>query len=355
MCGEAEEAQGHSGQGRRDRETETRQFCCNCAAFFAFPPLAACANAHSLPLLPSLSLPLTRPSKGVLSLMYFPSIRLGSWKHALASGRNANLGRTGSATPLADFPRHRRHGGSRRRATDTCRSVGGSRFVSGRAEESVQSEGGRQYTSWSPSTRKDTSANLLPAEEGQQPQRQRRLQQHHQQQPPPSPVKPRVPNKSPQAVSMEEFAALERKLAPPVLVQPPRRKTPEQVAMEEFAALDRKLRPNPGEAASVGSHSGSRGARQSPLTKPEVSVTPRLPWPRYSGKDRFVDGRTAQCRHPVVPVRRLIDIIAFTWYVPRYPRQTALGCRCITSTHLKLQELAMFPPGLPTVPRWLSS
>lgn len=61
---------------------------------------------------------------------------------------------------------------------------------------------------------------------------------------------------------MEEFAALERKLAPP------RRKTPEEIAMEEFAALERKLAPDVAEPR--GQQRGLRKARSPPLTKPEV-------------------------------------------------------------------------------------
>lgn len=63
---------------------------------------------------------------------------------------------------------------------------------------------------------------------------------------------------------MEEFAALERKLASP------RRKTPEEIAMEEFAALERKLGSNPGVAEPLGWQSGMRKALSPPLKRPEV-------------------------------------------------------------------------------------
>lgn len=203
--------------------------------------------------------------------MYLPSVRLGSWNHALGSGKIASFGRAGKIAGAVDFCHHHRHG-LRRRATDTCRA-NGARFASGQAEENARSEGERQYTSWSPSTSKNTSLNLPVTEDGQQ--------QPRRQLGPPAVVKAGGAHpRSPQAVSMEEFAALERKLAPPVAVEPPRRKTPEQIAMEEFAALERKLSPRPGAAAPLGAQGGSRGARPSPLTKPEVSVRSWAPRPR---------------------------------------------------------------------------
>lgn len=63
---------------------------------------------------------------------------------------------------------------------------------------------------------------------------------------------------------MEEFAALERKLAPP------RRKTPEEITMEEFAALEQKLGSASGATEPSGRQGRLRKARASPLTRPEV-------------------------------------------------------------------------------------
>lgn len=211
--------------------------------------------------------------------MYLPSVRSGSWNHALASGKLSSFGRVGSAGAV-DFCHHHRHG-LLRPATDTCRAFSGDRFASGQAEESVRSERERQYTSWSPSTSKNTSLNLPATED---------MQQQPRRQQPPAAAKPvGARPSSPQAVSMEEFAALERKLAPPVAVEPPRRRTPEQIAMEEFAALERKLSPPPSAAAPLRTQGGSRGARPTPLTKPEVSVRPWVPRPRLCRTERYVD------------------------------------------------------------------
>ena len=157
----------------------------------------------------------------------------------------------------ADPSRHCHHHGLRR-APGRIGNVG--RCYSSRAGENLlRSAGGtRHYTAWSPSTSADkTSLNFLPSAttaEGGQHQ-----QQQQQQQPQPTPGNSKPRRKTPEAVAMEEFAALERKLAPP------RRKTPEEIAMEEFAALERKLGSPSGQQQQRGLRKAS-----SPLTRPEV-------------------------------------------------------------------------------------
>lgn len=116
-------------------------------------------------------------------------------------------------------------------------------------------EGTRSYTAWSPSTSEGNASLNLPS-----PTNGGLRQQHQQSLPPVGNTKP--PRKTPEAVAMEEFADLERKLAPP------RRKTPEEIAMEEFAALEKKL----GAMEPRGQQQrGLRKARSLPLRRPEVS------------------------------------------------------------------------------------
>lgn len=105
------------------------------------------------------------------------------------------------------------------------------------------------------------------------------------------------PPKSASAVAMEEFAALERKLAAsaaPASVShaaaPPPKKTAEQVAMEEFAALERKL--GGVDAGPVGrtkqDGSTTRKARLTSVTRPKVSSS-------HLRITRDVDRETERC------------------------------------------------------------
>lgn len=145
----------------------------------------------------------------------------------------------------------------------SCSRTGnmGSFFLGGERNLSIGGTSTRNYIPWSPSTSEGkTSLNSPSATEGVQ---HHPHQQQHQQ--PLSPlVNPKPPRKTAQAVAMEEFAALERKFAPP------RRKTPEEIAMEEFAALERKLGSAPGVAEPHRQQRGLRKARSLPSTKPEV-------------------------------------------------------------------------------------
>eukprot|EP00903_Cladosiphon_okamuranus_P006965 g6779.t1 len=130
--------------------------------------------------------------------------------------------------------------------------------VSSRAEENLLRSAGvtRNYTAWSSSTSEGKASLNLPSvtNSGQHQQQKQQQQQPRAGNPPPA-------RKTPEAVAMEEFAALERKLAPP------RRKTPEEIAMGEFAALEKKLQG--GEEPRGKQQRGLRKARLLPLTRPE--------------------------------------------------------------------------------------
>ncbi|CAM9373738.1 unnamed protein product [Ectocarpus sp. 12 AP-2014] len=125
----------------------------------------------------------------------------------------------------------------------------------------------RRYHHWSPPGATDTNSSsgtsLNMAVEKDQQQQQRHQEQPQQQ----AQTKPAPPPKSPQAVAMEEFADLERKLASPR--EAPRRKTPEQVMMEEFAALERKLGSTQQASAGAAQPDGQSSRMRNTLARPE--------------------------------------------------------------------------------------
>lgn len=186
--------------------------------------------------------------------MSFACVLFGPCKRPLATRTCCVARRSTSASsfcPLADGRREERRSPRAR--------------ASGPAEHGLRAVQCRRYHHWSPPGATDTNSSLNMAVEKEQQQQQDHHQPQQQAQ-----TKPGPPPKSPQAVAMEEFSALERKLTSPREV--PRRKTPEQVMMEEFAALERKLgstqqRASTGAAQPVGQSSRSRNT----LTKPEVS------------------------------------------------------------------------------------
>lgn len=135
-----------------------------------------------------------------------------------------------------------------------------------------------------------------------------------------SPEKPNHPPKSPNAVAMEEFAALERKLAASaapasaapaapvhpliaVTVKAKAKKTAEQVAMEEFAALERKL--GGAERVETGS---PREARSVSLARPKVRFIPvgsmQLHTPAFLSVCAH-DDRDGVMSHPAFGSRRV--------------------------------------------------
>lgn len=195
--------------------------------------------------------------------MSFASVLFGPCKRPLAT-RTCCVARRALASslcPLADRRREERRS-PRARASDPAEQGLGA----------VQCR--RRYHHWSPpgvtdtSSSSGTSLNVAVEKEQQQQQRHQQPQQQAQ-------TKPAPPPKSPQAVAMEEFADLERKLASPR--EAPRRKTPEQVMMEEFAALERKLgstqqQASAGAAQPVGQPSRLRSTLAQPEVKPHVRV-----------------------------------------------------------------------------------
>lgn len=186
---------------------------------------------------------------------------------------------TGNSAALRVLSRHRRHGGVRRTADGECdrgRCPSVAANDSGAAGESLRWAGGkrRYHHQRSTSTTKDDTSLNLPAA-APPASTQGTLQPRHPQHQPPPRVKPKLHRKSPHAVAMDEFAALERKLASPPTrhqQQQAKSKTPEQIAMEEFAFLERKLGSAPGTTAPSGQKNGSRKVPLSSLPKPEVSV-----------------------------------------------------------------------------------
>ncbi|CBJ31840.1 expressed unknown protein [Ectocarpus siliculosus] len=188
--------------------------------------------------------------------MSFASVLFGPCKRHLAT-RTCCVARRASASslcPLADGRREEPRS-SRARA-------------SGPAEQGLGAvQCRRRYHHWSPPGATDTNSNsgtsLNMAVDKEQQQQQRHQEQPQQQ----AQTKPALPPKSPQAVAMEEFADLERKLASPR--EAPRRKTPEQLMMEEFAALERKLGSTQQASAGGAQPVGQSSRLRNTLTKPE--------------------------------------------------------------------------------------
>ncbi|CAB1097288.1 unnamed protein product [Ectocarpus sp. CCAP 1310/34] len=188
--------------------------------------------------------------------MSFARVSFGPCKRPLAA-RTCCVARRASASsscPLADGRREERRS-PRARASGPAKQGPGA----------VQCR--RRYHRWSPPGATDTNSgsgtllNMAVEKEQQQQQRhQRQPQQQAQTKPPPL-------LKVPQAVAMEEFADLERKLASPR--EAPRRKTPEQVMMEEFAALERKLGSTQQASAGAAQPDGQSSRVRNTLTKPE--------------------------------------------------------------------------------------
>lgn len=191
---------------------------------------------------------------------------LASWKRPLDVQR---LSKTTVVVSFVSFPRRRSRQEEERReglpfSTSTSSSSG----------EGVRLRltGSREYHHWSPpgaaTGELDKDDALLDSPDSAAPDTA--TQQENQSEPA---ARPKAASKSPQAVAMEEFAALERKLAPPRAAP---KKTPEQVAMEEFVALERKLAPAAGAGATAGSPSvkrgASKGAPSSSMPRPKVSL-----------------------------------------------------------------------------------
>ncbi|CAM9679641.1 unnamed protein product [Scytosiphon promiscuus] len=182
-----------------------------------------------------------------------------SWKRPLDVKR---LTRTAAVSSSSKYrPRSRREG--RREGSSFSASAGGRE-----EEDDSRSPGGRQYHHWSPpgvaTGEKDADGALLNSLGDAETATVAQYSKHR----PQPAVRRKAASKSPQAVAMEEFAALERKLAPPRATP---RKTPEQVAMEEFTALERKLGPaaGAGAAGSAKRSGGSRGSPSSSMPRPE--------------------------------------------------------------------------------------
>ncbi|CAM9756518.1 unnamed protein product [Ectocarpus fasciculatus] len=198
--------------------------------------------------------------------MSFASVLFWPWKRPLAT-RTRCVARRASASSLCPPADGTADGRREGRRSPHARA-------SGPAEQGLRAvQCRRRYHRWSPPGTTDTTSSSSGASLNMAVEKEQQQQQQHQQQQPQqqqAQTKPAPPPKSAQAVAMEEFSALERKLASPR--EAPRRKTPEQVMMEEFAALERKLgstqqqQANAGAAAQpVGQSSRSRNT----LTKPE--------------------------------------------------------------------------------------
>lgn len=233
--------------------------------------------------------------------MYFTTVCLGSRHQTLAgilyTGTNVapscsiccrrlsrHMTTSNSAAVLSRYQRQA-HGGVGRtadgkRGRGRCPSVATDSSSRSAGESLRWARGRRQcYHHWSPpKSKNDTSLNLppLPAPPGttqdthqqEEQQQQRHLRPH-------SP-----PMRSPQAVAMDEFAALERKLASPLTRQQQpseKSKTPEQIAMEEFASLERKLGSAATTSASSRQKNGPRKVSSSSVSKPEVSSVGACP------------------------------------------------------------------------------
>ncbi|CAM9256125.1 unnamed protein product [Ectocarpus sp. 13 AM-2016] len=188
--------------------------------------------------------------------MSFASVLFGPCTRPLAT-RTCCVARGASASssrPLANGRREERRS-PRARASGPAKQGPGA----------VQCR--RWYHRWSPPGATDTNSRsgtlLNMAVEKEQQQQQRHLQQPQQQ----GQTKPAPPPKSPQAVAMEEFADLERKLASPR--EAPRRKTPDQVMMEEFAALERKLDSTQQASAGAAQPDRQSSRVRNTLTRPE--------------------------------------------------------------------------------------